>query len=82
MRDFNEGETVVMARTPRKELIDETEVGVYHCINRCVRRAFLCGDDPLTGRCFDHRKEWVQQRLEFLAGQFAVDVIGYVVMVK
>ena len=69
-----------MARTPRKELIDETEVGVYHCINRCVRRAFLCGDDPLTGRCFDHRKEWIRQRLEFLAGQFAVDVLGYAVM--
>ncbi len=28
-----------MARIPRKELIDQTEVGVYHCVQRAVRRA-------------------------------------------
>ena len=37
---------------------DPTEVGIYHCINRCVRRAFLCGQDPLTGQSFEHRKTW------------------------
>jgi hypothetical protein len=35
-----------MARAVRSEVVDETQVGVYHCINRCVRRAFLCGQDP------------------------------------
>ena len=45
-----------MPRIPRKFVFDPTEVGVYHCINRCVRRAFLCGTDGLTGKCFDHRK--------------------------
>ncbi len=69
-----------MARMPRKELIDETEIGVFHCINRCVRRAFLCGTDPLTGKCFDHRKVLIRRRLEFLAGEFALDVIGFAVM--
>ena len=48
-----------MARMPRKYVVEETEVGVYHCINRCVRRAFLCGTDPVTGNCFDHRREWI-----------------------
>ena len=38
-----------MPRIPRKFVFDPTEVGVYHCINRCVRRAFLCGTDDLTG---------------------------------
>jgi hypothetical protein len=57
-------------RIPRKRLFDPAEVGVYHCINRCVRWAFLCGRDELSGRCFDHRKEWIQARLEFLAAQF------------
>ena len=27
-----------MTRIPRTYVLDESEVGVYHCINRCVRR--------------------------------------------
>ena len=46
-----------MARIPRKYPIETADVGVYHCINRCVRRAFLCGKDEVSGKCFDHRKQ-------------------------
>ncbi len=69
-----------MSRIPRKYLIENADVGVYHCINRCVRRAFLCGTDEFSGKCFDHRKQWIQDRLEFLAGVFGVDVMGFAVM--
>ena len=69
-----------MPRIPRKFVFDPTEVGVYHCINRCVRRAFLCGTDDLTGKCFDHRKVWIQERLALLAGNFAVDVLGFSIL--
>lgn len=69
-----------MPRIPRKLLIDPTEVGVFHCISRCVRRAFLCGKDQLTGKNFDHRKQWIQERIEFLAGQFGIDVLGFAIM--
>ena len=69
-----------MPRTPRKFVFDPAEVGVYHCVNRCVRRAFLCGTDAHTGKCYEHRKDALQQRLEFLAGQFAVDVLGFAIM--
>jgi hypothetical protein len=41
-------------------------------LERCVRRAFLCGTDSLTGKCFDHRKEWIQERLAFLTGNLGV----------
>ena len=69
-----------MARLPRRELLDQAEVGVYHCINRCVRRAFLCGQDFVTGKNYDYRKEYVRRRMEFLAGRFGLDVLSYTVM--
>ena len=69
-----------MPRLARGEVIDPAQVQVVHCIQRCVRRAFLCGDDPLTGQSYEHRREWIRQRLEFLASVFAVDCLTYTVM--
>ena len=40
----------------RGQIVVEDQVGVYQCIARCVRRAFLCGVDPYTGQDFSHRK--------------------------
>jgi hypothetical protein len=42
---------------PRTMTVAPDEPGFYHCISRCVRRAWLCGDDPLSRRNFDHRRE-------------------------
>lgn len=64
----------------RREIVHEGEVGVYHCTARCVRRAFLCGEDVVSQQNFDHRKAWIRQRLEELAGIFAIDVGGFSVM--
>lgn len=64
----------------RKDIVAEGEVGIYHCVNRCVRRAWLCGKDPVTGRSFEHRKQWIRDRLEELAAVFGLDVLGFAVM--
>ena len=40
----------------------------------------MCGQDAYSGQNFDHRKAWVQERLETLAGIFAVNVTGFAVM--
>ncbi len=64
----------------RGQIVVEDMVGVYHCIARCVRRAFLCGIDPYTGQDYSHRKEWILDRLRELAGLFAIEVCGYSVM--
>lgn len=65
---------------PRSKYVNEGKVGVYHCFSRCVRRAFLCGYDPLTQRDFSHRKSWLVDRLRHLAAIFAVEVCAYAVM--
>ena len=69
-----------MARVNRREVLSEVEIQVVHCVNRCVRRGFLCGVDELTGKNYEHRRQWMRNRLEFLAGIFAVDVLGFSVM--
>ncbi len=53
---------------------------MFHCVQRCVRRAFLCGVDQYTGRSFEHRKAWVEDRIQRLAECFAVAVHAYAVM--
>lgn len=65
---------------PRRLLVREGKDAVYHCMMRCVRRAFLCGEDYYSGKNYDHRKEWVRSRLEKLARFFGVDVLAYAVM--
>ena len=58
----------------RAKLVDLTVTRWYHCVSRCVRKAFLLGEG-------DHnRKEWLENRLEELAGIFAVAVGGFSVM--
>ncbi len=52
----------------------------YHCYVRCVRRAYLCGDDYSTGENFDHRKQWIVSRLRFLSYVYAIDICAYAVM--
>ena len=69
-----------MPAYPRREIVPTDEVGVYHCIARCVRRAFLCGVHPTSGHDYEHRKEWIRERLEQLASIFAIDICGYAVM--
>ena len=64
----------------RSELISLEDTPYYHCIARCVRRAFLCGDDRYSGRNFDHRKQWLVDRIRLLGDVFAIDIAAYAIM--
>ena len=64
----------------RNQLISLETTPYYHCISRCVRRAFLWGEDSLTGRNYEHRKAWVISRLRELADIFAIDICAYAIM--
>jgi len=66
--------------TAREELIPKGQPGVYQRVSRVVCRAFLLGDDPCSGKNYDHRRGWVRQRLMHLVRCFAIVVAGYAVM--
>ena len=65
---------------PRSSQISLLDTPYYHCISRCVRRAFLCGFDSYSGQSYEHRREWVEQRLLFLSSVFSIDICAYAVM--
>ncbi len=69
-----------MARQARGEVINALEVQIVHAVQRCVRRAFLCGKDSYSGKSFEHRRRWIRDRFEFLASIFGIDCLTYSVM--
>ena len=69
-----------MPGRPRKNVIREDVVGVYHVWTRCVRRAWLCGFDPLTKKDYSYRKAWIYERLAALSQIFAVDACVFAIL--
>jgi hypothetical protein len=64
----------------RSQIVDLELTHYYHCISRCVRRAFLCGTNDKTGECFEYRRQWLVDRIRLLSSIFAVDICSYAVM--
>jgi len=64
----------------RQNLISLSDTPYYHCMGRCVRRAFLCGEDSVTGKSYEHRKQWIVDRLKELSQVYLIDICAYAVM--
>jgi REP element-mobilizing transposase RayT len=64
----------------RDSLISLSDTPYYHCISRCVRRAFLCGNDNYTGQSFEHRRQWMIERIRYLTDVFSIEVGAYAIM--
>ncbi len=52
----------------------------YHCVSRCVRKAYLCGVDFTTKQSYEHRRTWLEEEILKQAQVFAIDVAAYAVM--
>ena len=64
----------------RSQQVSLEETPYYHCISRCVRRAFLCGEDQIEGNNYEHRKTWIVEKLMELNQVFAIDLCAYAIM--
>ena len=65
---------------PRKNLVSIADTPYYHIVSRCVRRSFLCGVDNASGKSYEHRRQWIVDRIRLLSSLFAVDICSYAVM--
>ena len=66
-----------MARLSRAEIFDPSEIVAVHTMARTNRRCFLMGDDQFTGKNFDHRKRWIEDKLKHLAANFGIDLLAF-----
>ena len=65
---------------PRRTQVSLDATPYYHCVSRCVRRAFLCGTDSVSSQSFEHRRQWIEDKLYDLTRVFALDLCAYAVM--
>ena len=49
-----------MTRMARAEVVAPDEFAVVHVMNRVVRRCYLLGNDPVSGKNYDHRKAMIE----------------------
>ena len=64
----------------RKQLISLDDTPFYHVVSRCVRRSFLCGFDKYSNTSFEHRRQWIVDRVKFLSSTFNIDICSYAIM--
>jgi len=64
----------------RSSLISASDTPYYHCVSRCVRRAFLCGYDTHSQTDYEHRRQWLETKLHQVAKVFSIKLCAYAVM--
>ncbi|MFQ3227301.1 MAG: REP element-mobilizing transposase RayT [Porticoccaceae bacterium] len=65
---------------PRKQLVAVEDTPYYHVVSRCVRRSYLCGIDAYSGKDYEHRRQWIENRIRILSSLFALEIWSYCVV--
>lgn len=65
---------------PRGVQVCVQDTPYYHIVSRCVRRSYLCGYDKIAGKSYEHRRQWIENRIRLLSSIYAIDICAYAVM--
>lgn len=65
---------------PRNELASLSDTSNYHCVSRCVRKAYLCGFDKEKKIDYGYRRQQIEDRLFELVDTFAIEVCAFAIM--
>ena len=65
-----------MARQNRRDIFDPNEVDCLHAVQRTVCRALVCGSDTVSGKSFEHRPTWIQNRVQELVTSFGIESLA------
>jgi len=65
---------------PRSQQICLETTRYYNCTSRCVRRGFLCGYDKFTNTNYEHRRQWLERRIQQVASVYCIQTCSYAIM--
>ncbi len=68
-----------MTRSRRTQISLEA-TSYYHVVSRCVRRAYLCGQDRLTGKSFEYRRQQIEDDALRLCSIFYIDIAAFAIL--
>ena len=69
-----------MPGTNRRDIVDPTEVAIYHCWNRCVRGFFMLADRTEKEELREDRRGWVREVQMAVAALFGIEVAFYAIL--
>ena len=61
-------------------VVMEKDFWVCWLLGLLFESQFVFGDHPISGKNFDHRKVWIEDRLRLQAACFGIDLLGFALM--
>lgn len=65
---------------PRNTQVSLERTSYYHCMSRCVRKAFLINPNDKTKKNYNHRQKIIENKILALSKAFCITVPAYSIM--